>query len=88
MKMLVGGLAAIFMATAALAQTAPPPTTDPMNSPSALPPAEATTPPASGAEAPTGPQLTQKDGKWWNGDRKATRTEIAQYKAANPKTPG
>ena len=87
MKMLIGGLAAVFVATATLAQSTPPPT-EPMNSPGAVPPADTAAPGAQAAEASAAPQLVQKNGKWWNGDRKATRTEIAQYKAANPRPPG
>jgi hypothetical protein len=85
MKILVSGLAAALMTTAALAQTPP---ADPMSSnPAATPPATPappaeTAPPV--ATASNAPALVQKDGKWWNGDRKATKEEIAEYKRGNP----
>ncbi|WP_426168202.1 hypothetical protein [Sandarakinorhabdus sp. DWP1-3-1] len=111
MKMLIGGLAAAFMATAALAQTPPadpmagsPSTTTGPTNPSTSPmtpgsPSSTMTPtdPATGAPADSmssagtanttaamAPSLTKKNGKWWNGDRRATKDEIAQYQRANP----
>ncbi len=86
MKILIGGLAGALMATAALAQTPP---ADPMTSnPATTPPATATpsaevAPPAT-TETANAPQLVQKDGKWWNGDRKATKAEIAEYQRSRP----
>lgn len=90
MKSLIGGVAALLLATTttALAQSTPLPSGDPMNSPTGTP--SSPTPPvpsAAAAEAPIGPQLVQRNGQWWNGDRKATNIEIAQYKAANSQPP-
>lgn len=81
MKMLISGLAVAFAATAAFAQTPP---VDPM---ATTPPPATTmtptdTPPAPSTEA--APKLTEKDGVWWNGDRRATTAEIAAHKAAKP----
>ena len=78
MKMLLTGIAAALMATAATAQTPP---ADPM-----APAAPATTktpaaPPVTTAPAtPDAPMLTEKDGKWWNGDRLASKSEVTAYK--------
>ncbi len=118
MKILIGGLAAAFMATAALAQTPPatsgpdsamtPPsstTMGPMDPATSAPatsspmtpgPSSTMTPSgpdtssmsssgAANATAATEPALTKKNGKWYNGDRRATKDEIAQYQQANPK---
>ncbi len=81
MKILISGLAAAMMTTAAFAQTVTP--ADPA-APAAMAPMEAA--PAADAAAPVAApadgMLVQKDGKWWNGDREATKTEIAAYKKA------
>ena len=85
MKMLLTALAAVVMAGAAAAQTVTP--TDPaapvpMDSMQAAPPADA-------AAAPGATTLVEKDGKWWNGEREATKDEIAAYKKAmKAGTPG
>ncbi len=91
MKMLICGLAATMLSTAALAQSTPPPPADPMAAPPAStmssPPATPSaplTPAAPMATAETGPTLVQKNGKWWNGDRKATKAEIAEYQRTHP----
>jgi hypothetical protein len=86
MKVLISGMAALF-AAAAFAQSAPT-TTEPMTS---TPPAtetpvqgQSTTPPAAGQSA-NAPALVEKDGVWWNGERRATTAEIAEYRRANPR---
>jgi hypothetical protein len=95
MKMLIGGLAAAWMATAVLAQTPPAdtPPADPMaNTPATMPPASTMTPtdpvPAASEMAPAAdtkvPMLVEKNGKWWNGDRLATKSEIAEYRRTKP----
>ncbi|MFZ4689014.1 MAG: hypothetical protein ACOYLS_07240 [Polymorphobacter sp.] len=78
MKMLLTGIAAALMATAATAQTPP---ADPM-APAAPTTTEApAAPPAAEAQAaPDAPMLTEKDGKWWNGDRLASKSEVTAYK--------
>lgn len=81
MKILIPGILVALMATAAVAQTAMP--TEPAAPAAAMAPMEAAPPadavaPAAAADA----MLVQKDGKWWNGDREATKTEIAAYKKA------
>ena len=43
-----------------------------------------TTTPAPGETAASGTMLVQRDGKWWNGDRRATADEIAAYKKNKP----
>lgn len=76
MRMLLTGLALTMMAGVAMAQTvtpADPAQPAPMDTMASPPPAEA--PPASDATA-----LVQRDGKWWNGDREATKDEIAAHK--------
>lgn len=87
MKMLIASFAAALVATTALAQSTPLPPGDPMNSPTGTPSSPTPSDPAQVVEAPIGPQLVQRNGQWWNGDRKATNSEIAQYKAANLKPP-
>ena len=85
MKMLLTGAAFAFLATAATAQTV-----TPMDNPAAAPAAPAMTPadpatpaaPQTSAEAPAGTMLVERDGKWWNGDKPATKSEIAAYKKA------
>jgi hypothetical protein len=81
MKTIMTIAAVAFMATAANAQTMTP--ADPANNPSSMtatPPADSAAPaPAPGAV--TG-ELVERNGKWWNGDREATKTEIAEYKKA------
>lgn len=82
MKILIGGLAAMFLTAAAVAQPAPAPAPDPMtpNAPVVAPtPAPETTPAPAAV-----PNLIEKDGKWWNGDRVATKEEIAEYKRSRP----
>ncbi len=86
MKMLLTGLAVALMASAAVAQTTTP--ADPaapaaMESAAAAPAAEPAAPAAaSEAAAPSATTLAQRDGKWWNGDRRATKPEIAAWKKA------
>ena len=92
MKMLLTGIAAALMATAATAQMSQP--ADPAAPPApmgATPPADATgAPPAGAASAPAGEtaMLTKRDGKWYSGDREATKEEVAEHKksmkAGNP----
>ena len=57
--------------------------------PSATPPAEnmapePMAPPADNIAPPADETTTlvERGGKWWNGDREATRDEIAEYKKA------
>ena len=76
MKILIPGVLVALMATAAVAQTVTP--AEPAAPMEAAPPAEAVAPVAPAADG----MLVQKDGKWWNGDREATKTEIAAYKKA------
>ena len=90
MKMILTIAAAAVMATAAGAQMTGP--TDPSatgtGTMQTMPPADATTPqpdmstpPAAVATPSATPgSLVQRDGKWWNGDREATKAEIADYK--------
>jgi len=33
----------------------------------------------------TATTLTQKDGQWWNGDRRATEAEITEYRRNKPR---
>ena len=48
-------------------------------------PAMQTPAPATGAMAMASTDtMTVKDGKWWMGDHKATKAEIAQWKKENP----
>lgn len=76
MKRVFAGLAAGFLATAAMAQQVTPVEPPPSN-PMTQPPTEPMQSP--GGEVAT---LTERDGKWWNGDREATPAEIAAYKQA------
>lgn len=86
MKILIPGVLVALMATAAVAQTVTPAEPAVPAAPmEAAPPAEAVTPVAPVADG----VLVQKDGKWWNGDREATKTEIAANKKAKKAgTPG
>ena len=85
MKMLIGGIAAAFLASVAVAQTPP---ADPMASnPAATPPATPTpadAAPSATTETAEAPMLVEKDGKWWNGEREATPAEIAEYNRNKP----
>ncbi len=91
MKIYIAGLAAALMATAAFAQTTTPaPAPAAPAAPEAMTPA---TPPADAAPAPaadtamgSAPMLTERGGKWYNGDKPATKTEISAYKKSM-KTP-
>lgn len=86
MKIILTGIAAAaLISVAAVAQTAPSGSMTPATPPAPMEPA--TTPPAAdaGMAAPAtgeGAMLTERDGKWYNGDREATTTEIAAYKKA------
>ena len=92
MKMFIGGIVALFVTTAAFAQSAPPvgametPTntiTQPAPTGTPNDPAVSPTGPNSPGST-TMPMLTEKNGKWWNGERKATDAEIAEYKRSRP----
>ena len=100
MKIILAAAIAVTMTTGALAQTVVPatPATEAMTpAPAATPepaapatPAESAAPAAEAATqvATAGPALVEKKGKWWNGDRRATKAEVAEYKqqlAAQPK---
>ena len=81
MKIIFAGLAAFAMAGPLMAQTVTPvepPTPPPTEN--AAPAADAMAPAAPMATEAT---LTERDGKWWNGDREATKAEIAEYKKAH-----
>ena len=91
MKIFITGLAAILVSASAFAQSASP--ADPMAPPAPMAtPAPMTDPaaPITGPMAPSAadpaaaPLLTEKNGRWWNGDRRATNTEIADYKRSRP----
>ena len=100
MKMLIGGLAAMFVSTAAFAQTAPATgamapgdTTQGSSTMAPVTPGQTGTmnpAPTTDDAAPSGnmaaaPTLTEKNGEWWNGDRRASKAEIAEYKRSQPK---
>ncbi len=93
-------VAAVFMASAALAQTSTTPEAqaqpDAMAAPEAAPaPAAEAAPMAApmASEAPmqhdamAAPMLEKRNGKWMNGDKPATPTEIAEYKKAEKAKP-
>jgi hypothetical protein len=71
MKLAFVSMATLLLAAPALAQTVTP------VEPPPPPPREMTPPPA-----PDVATLTERDGKWWNGDREATPAEIEAYKKA------
>jgi hypothetical protein len=81
MKQVYAGLAAAFLASAAMAQQVtpvePPPPPEGMAPPEGIAPPEGRAPPAPGVAT-----LIERDGKWWNGDREATPAEIAAYQKA------
>lgn len=87
MKLILAGLAGLALAglsSAALTQTLPPQNPEPAAEAMPMPPAEP--PPANTSEmADTAPALVMKDGKWWNGDRRATKSEIAAFQAEKQK---
>ena len=95
MKIILAAAIAVTMTTGALAQTMGPanPATEAMApAPAAAPEPAAAAPAAEAAPAveiaAAGPALVEKNGKWWNGDRRATKAEIADFKhtqAAQPK---
>lgn len=72
--------AAAVMATGASAQMGPADPAAPAVGPAAG--LEAAPPAEMAAPAPEAETLVKKDGKWWAGDREATKTEIAEYKKA------
>jgi hypothetical protein len=76
MKMIFAGLAAVVFAGGVAAQTVtpvePPPPAPVENAAPAVQPAP---------ENETA-MLTERDGKWWKGDREATREEIKAFKKA------
>lgn len=85
MKMLMSGAIAALAATAAFAQAQPAsPPADPMATPPAAGTMTPTDTPAP-IEAAAAPRLVEKDGVWWNGDRRATPVEIAEYKRNQPR---
>ena len=99
MKIVITAIAGLLLAATAAAQTIAPPSpsapeTPPVTQTPVAPPAEAP-PPAPPAEAPPAeaapsaqpdaPALVLKDGKWWKGDRRASKTEIAEYRRHQPK---
>jgi hypothetical protein len=75
MKQVYAGLAAAFLASAAMAQQVT--SVEPPPPPEGMAPPEAMAPPAPGVAT-----LIERDGKWWNGDREATPAEIAAYQKA------
>ena len=85
MKIVITAIAGLLLAASAAAQTIAPP------SPSApdMPPVTQTpvAPPAEAAPSaqPDAPALVLKDGKWWKGDRRASKAEIAEYRRDQPK---
>jgi hypothetical protein len=84
MKMLMIGLAAVMFATVAVAQTQPVPPPPAPESPDVTqtqvaPAVEPATP-----EKPEVAALVWKDGKWWKGDRRATKEEIAEQQRSRP----
>jgi hypothetical protein len=74
MKLAFSTLVAAFMAGPLLAQTVTPVEPPP-------PQREMTT------SAPEVATLTERDGKWWNGEREATPAEIEAYKKAKKDGP-
>ena len=94
MKILIAGIAAMIVATPVFAQpssAADPvpmtrPTTEPMTGPTTSPttdtPSASTAAPAE--QSASAAILTQKDGKWWKGERRATKAEIAEHQRAQP----
>ncbi|MBC7504837.1 MAG: hypothetical protein H7267_03805 [Sandarakinorhabdus sp.] len=96
MKMLIGGIAAILTASTVLAQPAPPvgpaapaapaPFADPAASSAPAPaaPSAEPAPPAASEQTAIAPILTERNGKWWNGDRKASKAEIAENQRNRP----
>lgn len=88
MKLLLSGIAAAVLATGALAQTTTQTTPGPMESGQTVP--INPSPSSSGTMTPepgipaasTAVQLEQRDGKWWNGDRRATKQEIKDREKA------
>jgi hypothetical protein len=86
MKIILAAAIAVTMTTGALAQTVVPaaPVTEAMTPAPAATPAEPAAPAAEAATqvAAAGPTLVEKKGKWWNGDRRATKAEVAEYKQA------
>ncbi|GGE11003.1 hypothetical protein GCM10011529_16700 [Polymorphobacter glacialis] len=73
--------AAALLATGAGAQVSGPaaPATESMQP---APPMDSTTPVDAAPAGAAIETLVQHDGKWWNGDRKATKAEISEYKKA------
>ena len=80
MKIILAGLAAFAMAGPLMAQTVTPVEPSPPPTENTAPAADTMAPAAPMA---TEPKLTERDGKWWNGDREATKAEIAEYKKAH-----
>lgn len=88
MKLLLSGIAAALLATGSMAQTAtqttPAPTEPGQTMPTnPSPSSSGTMMPEPGAPAAsTAVQLEQREGKWWNGDRRATKQEIKDREKA------
>lgn len=73
------------------AMSQPEPMSPPPGETTTLPPAAETAPaPAPEAmeqDAMSSPSMQMRDGKWYNGDRPATKAEIAAYKKAEKSKP-
>ncbi|MEY2882982.1 MAG: hypothetical protein RL490_706 [Pseudomonadota bacterium] len=88
MKLLLSGIAAAVLATGAMAQTTtqttPGQTMPGQTMPTNPSPASSgtMTPDAGAPAASSGVPLEQRDGKWWNGDRHATKQEIKDWEQA------
>lgn len=82
MKIYIVGLAAALMATAAFAQTTTPAPAAPAAPEAMTPatPADAAPAPAADTAMGSAPMLTERGGKWYNGDKPATKAEISAYK--------
>jgi hypothetical protein len=95
MKMRIGAvaivMATVFASSAALAQTATTPEAqaepNAMTAPEPMAQPEAAAP-APGEAAPIAEAgLQKRDGKWWNGDKPASKAEIAAQKKAEKTRP-
>ena len=85
MKIVITAIAGLLLAASAAAQTIAPPSpsapeTPPVTQTPVAPPAE-----AAPSAQPDAPALVLKDGKWWKGDRRASKAEIAEYRRDQPK---
>lgn len=82
MKILLASIAAMALSAPLMAQTMTPTDTTTPPAGSMAAPTDRMSTPTGNTQAGTEVMLTERDGKWWNGDREATKAEISAHKKA------